>query len=296
MGATKQAKKGKFVMRKELLLKLNEELSQARQDLASVLGDFITELEDILEHIFGENFALNIWWEWHRGSPTIFIRLTGSVQDTLGGLDVDLDRVMDEGYMPLSLALQDKLETLDMCWYDVRTFGYEYYMNEKELDRFLREFDKLMDSEVRPEAGEKAKAKKPMTRRELWMEINQRLSRAYDAIIGVCNELTEQVKDILAHIWGESSLLDAWWDWYSFSPVVFIKLAQDGQGVPSRLGKGPIPLSRVITDSFYELDLPWCIVKIWGHECYVSQAELEKFVQKLHKAITQKGKESGKHV
>jgi hypothetical protein len=298
MGATKQAKKEKLVPRRELLLKLNEELSQARQDLANVLGDFITELEGILEHIWGENFALNIWWEWHRGGPTVFIRLTGSVQDTLGGLDVDIDHVMDAGYTPLSIALQDKLDTLGMSWYDVRTFGYEYYMNEKELDRFLREFDKLMDSEVQPEAGEKAKskAKKPMTRRELWMKINQRLSRAYDVIVDVCNELTEQVKSILAYIWGESSILDAWWDWYSFSPVVFIKLAQDGQGVPSGLEKGPIPLSHVITDGFCDLGLPWCIVKIWGHECYVSQAESDGFVQKLHKAITPKVKESDKHV
>jgi hypothetical protein len=192
MGATKQAKKEKLVPRRELLLKLNEELPQARQDLANALGDFITELEGILEHIWGENFALNIWWEWHRGGPTVFIRLTGSVQDTLGGLDIDIDHVMDAGYTPLSIALQDKLDTLGMSWYDVRTFCYEYYMNEKELDRFLREFDKLMDSEVQPEAGEKAKskAKKPMTRRELWMKINQRLSCAYDVIVDVCNELS----------------------------------------------------------------------------------------------------------
>jgi hypothetical protein len=280
----------KQLERRDLLLKLNEELSQTRQDLANVLDDFITELEGILEHIWGENFILNIWWEWHRGGPTVFIRLTGSVQDTLGGLDMDIDHVIEAGYIPLSQALQDKLETIDMCWYDVRTFGYEYYMNEKELDRFLREFDKLMDSEVQPEAGEKtkSKAKKPMTRRELWMKINQRLSRAYDAIVDVCNKMTEQVKDILVHIWGESSILDTWWDWYSFSPVVFIKLAQNSQGISRRLEKGPISLSHVITDSFCDLGLPWCIVKIWGHECYISQAESDGFVQKLYKAITQK--------
>jgi hypothetical protein len=68
------------------------------------------------------------------------------------------------------------------------------------------------------------------------------------------------------------------------------------QGVPSGLEKGPIPLSHVITDGFRDLGLPWCIVKIWGHECYVSQAESDGFVQKLHKAITPKVKESDRRV
>jgi hypothetical protein len=265
MVATRRAKKGRLVTRKELLLKLDQELSGVHHTLVVALNDFVGALTNIIEHIFGENFILDIWWDWHRGGPTIFIRPTGSVQDTMGGLDIDIEQAIDAGYTPLSAAIQDRLERIGMSWYDVRAFGCEYYMPEKELDVFVKEFNRL--------------------KKKVLLEINQRFSIAYDLFVDTCNELTKQVKDILTCIWGKDSILDAWWDWDCLGPVIFIKLAPNSRDI---FESGSIPLSDVITDHLSDLGMSWKTVKIWGHECYISQGESDKFAQELGKLINRK--------
>ena len=141
--------------RKELFLELDRQLSEAYHALVDTTDRLTCEIKDVLTHIFGENFVLDVWWDWYKGGPAIFIKLTGSVQNTLGGLDLDLEEALDKGYMPLSVAISDRLDYIGMSWYHVRVFGYEYYMSNKEMDRFVQEFDRLIHNKVKEkEEGE----------------------------------------------------------------------------------------------------------------------------------------------